>query len=318
MMEEFNKKKQEKIKYMNSSSARHLKFDIEIFYEMWPEKTKTILNLLKKRSRKKFKFLESLKVSVFGWDDEKLNFLISKNVIYLVECGCDFSRIEKCYDENKNNALFEIYTLLNLDLLSKTENFTILNWPQTKIQFMFCSSTKKIIESGANPIQLLYCFEKNLDKTKELLFFLMEKNLFSILKNIKVEMLDWSGEKKQFIFSEITDQLIENEVKLENIEFCFDNYLYWTKTMISLLKNYNCLKLGKYVFGESQIFIISRWSEQKIKDLFSKNVLNLIEQGANFFELVQMYDHNPNQVCKLLIKKNKICQLCELNQLKKI
>lgn len=271
---------------------------IEKCYDEKPEWTLDLINRLKvEKCTELGKYLD---INVLrDWSKEKLENLFSNNVWTIVHYGDNFEKIMKCYDENRDRTMQEINQLCDMSLKpGECKKVYILDWDVLKLEYLFSDKVKQIVQSGADPRKIEDCYNKDCFRTNILINKLIFRDLSELVKYIKPSMLDWDYNKKLYLISNEVNEIVKNGSDFDVIEKCYEDNTIWTQKRIDQLKNNNCLGLGLYIFHNIRFLL--HWTDQKMEDLFTKNVWTIVNQGSNFYEMVQCYDKNPDQMRKLI------------------
>lgn len=112
-------------------------------------------------------------------------------------------------------------------------------------------------------------------------------------------MLGWDSQKIEDLISEEVYKIVRRCRNFQEIEFCYEKNPDKIRKVKKQLCYTNCLRFGIYIDVE-----ILTWNEQKIEDLFSKNVSKIIDIFYNFDDIEECYNINSEKTRKII---NRLC-----------
>lgn len=243
-------------------------------------------------------------VNVLGWDDQKIEYLISEN-IYRIDIECkNFQEMERCYNGNPDKTRYIINRLIEEDCLklAKYLNTDILDWKKQKIDDLFSNKVLKIFFAEFFEIAALY--EKNAEKTMFIINRLCDEScpeLGQIVYPRQIGVLDWDYPKIMGIFSNNTSNIVKNGCLFPTVRICYDKNPDQTLAIIDQI-----CKSGFPEFGKNIKDYVFQWDEQKTKVLFLDNVWKIVRECNNFNEIEKCHDRDVGKTLKII---NRICNL---------
>lgn len=241
-------------------------------------------------------------VNALGWDDQKIEYLISEN-IYRIDIECkNFQEIERCYNDNPDKTRYIINRLIEEDCLklAKYLNTNVLDWKKQKIDDLF---SNKVLKNNffIEFIEIEELYEKNAKKTCIIINRLCDESCPVLGVYVNQNVFNWDYQKMKDLFSNNIWKIVKNGCEFATIRKCYDKNPDKTLAIINQI-----CKSGFPEFGKNIYVYVLDWHDQKTKALFLDNVWKIVRKCKNFNEIEKCYDSDPEKTLKII---NRICNL---------